>query len=34
VPTLAPTHGVNTVLIATKKNYTHGRVNHVAVEEA
>jgi hypothetical protein len=32
--TPAPTHGANSVPVATKQNYTHGRVNHVAVEEA
>jgi hypothetical protein len=30
----APTHGANTVPVAAKQNYAHGRVNHVAVEEA
>jgi hypothetical protein len=30
----APTRGVNSVPIAAKQNYTRGRVNHVAVEEA
>jgi hypothetical protein len=30
----APTHGANSILIATKQNYARGRVNHVAVEEA
>jgi hypothetical protein len=28
------THGVNSILVATKQNYAYGRVNHVAVEEA
>jgi hypothetical protein len=32
--TLAPTHGANSVTVATKQNYARGRVNHVAVEEA
>jgi hypothetical protein len=32
--TPAPTHGANSVLVAAKKNYVHGKVNHVAVEEA
>jgi hypothetical protein len=30
----APTHGANSVPVATKQNYAHGRVNHVVVEEA
>jgi hypothetical protein len=30
----APTSGANSVLVAAKQNYAHGRVNHVAVEEA
>jgi hypothetical protein len=34
VSTPTPTRGANTVSIAAKKNYAHGRVNHVAVEEA
>jgi hypothetical protein len=34
IATPAPTHGVNIVPIAAKQNYTRGRVNHVAVEEA
>jgi hypothetical protein len=32
--TLAPTLGVNSVSITGNQNYTHGRVNHVTVEEA
>jgi hypothetical protein len=32
--TPAPTRGANSVPVAAKKNYAHGRVNHVAVEEA
>jgi hypothetical protein len=32
--TLIPTHGANSVPVAAKQNYTCGRVNHVAVEEA
>jgi type 1 glutamine amidotransferase len=32
--TPAPTRGANSVPVATKQNYVHGRVNHVAVEEA
>jgi hypothetical protein len=31
---MSPTHGANFVLVAAKKNYTRGRDNHVAVEEA
>jgi hypothetical protein len=34
VSTPAPTRGVNSIPIATRKNYIHGKVNHVAVEEA
>jgi hypothetical protein len=29
-----PTRGANSVPVATKQNYAHRRVNHVAVEEA
>jgi hypothetical protein len=32
--TPAPTHGANSVPIATRQNYVRGKVNHVAVEEA
>jgi hypothetical protein len=32
--TLAPTSGANSIPVATKQNYAHERVNHVAVEEA
>jgi hypothetical protein len=32
--TPAPTHGANSVPVAAKKNYVHGKVNHVVVEEA
>jgi hypothetical protein len=32
--TPAPTHGANSITVAAKKNNAHGRVNHVAVEEA
>jgi hypothetical protein len=32
--TPTPTHGANSVLVAAKQNYAHGRVNHVAVETA
>jgi hypothetical protein len=34
VSTPTPTRGANSVPVATKQNYAHGRVNHVAVEEA
>jgi hypothetical protein len=34
VSTPAPTCGANSIPVATKQNYAHGRVNHVAVEEA
>jgi FtsZ-interacting cell division protein ZipA len=34
IATPAPTRGATYVPVATKRNYTHGRVNHVAVEEA
>jgi hypothetical protein len=30
----SPTRGANSVPIAAKQNYAHGRVNHVVVEEA
>jgi hypothetical protein len=33
VSTPAPTHGANSVLVAGRQNYVHGKVNHVAVEE-
>jgi hypothetical protein len=32
--TPAPTSGANSVPVAAKKNYAHGRANHVVVEEA
>jgi hypothetical protein len=32
--TPAPTHGANSVPVAAKQNYVHGKVNQVAVEEA
>jgi hypothetical protein len=32
--TPAPTRGVNSVPVATRQNYVHGKVNHVAVDEA
>jgi hypothetical protein len=34
IATPAPTRGANSVVVATKQNYAHGRVNDVAVEEA
>jgi hypothetical protein len=34
IATPAPTRGTNLVHVATKQNYTRGRVNHAAVEEA
>jgi hypothetical protein len=34
VSTTVPTYGANSIPIATKQNYVHGKVNHVAVEEA
>jgi hypothetical protein len=30
----APTRGANSVPVATRQNYVHGKVNHVTVEEA
>jgi hypothetical protein len=32
--TPAPTRGANSIPVATRQNYVHGKVNHVAVEEA
>jgi hypothetical protein len=32
--TSAPICGANSIHVAAKQNYTHGRVNHVAMEEA
>jgi hypothetical protein len=29
-----PTHGANSIPVAARQNYVHGKVNHVAVEEA
>jgi hypothetical protein len=29
-----PTRRANSVLVSAKQNYAHGRVNHVAAEEA
>jgi hypothetical protein len=34
VSTPAPTHGASSSPVAAKQNYVHGKVNHVAVEEA
>jgi hypothetical protein len=34
VSTPAPTHGANSVPVAAKENYVHGKVNHVTVEKA
>jgi hypothetical protein len=34
VSTTAPTHGANSVPIATRQNYVFRKVNHIAVEEA
>jgi hypothetical protein len=34
IATLAPTYGANSNAVAAKQNYAHGRVNHVAMEEA
>jgi hypothetical protein len=31
--TPAPTRGANSVPVAAKHNYVHGKVHHVAVEE-
>jgi hypothetical protein len=31
---ISPTRGAKYVPVAAKQNYAHGRVNHVAVEEA
>jgi hypothetical protein len=33
-PTPAPTRGANSIPVAAKQNYAHGRVNHIAMEEA
>jgi hypothetical protein len=32
--TPAPTHGANSVSVPARQNFVHGKVNHVAVEEA
>jgi hypothetical protein len=32
--TPASTHGANSVLVATRQNYVHGKVNHAIVEKA
>jgi hypothetical protein len=34
ITTPTPTRGANSIPVAAKQNYAHGRVNHVAVEEA
>jgi hypothetical protein len=34
VSTPAPTHGANYVPVGARQNYVHGKINHVAVEEA
>jgi hypothetical protein len=34
VSTPALTCGANSILVAAKQNYVHGKVNHVVVEEA
>jgi hypothetical protein len=34
IATPTPTHGANSIPVATKQNYARGRVNHVAVEGA
>jgi hypothetical protein len=34
VSTPAPTHGANSVPVAARQNYVHGKVNHITVEEA
>jgi hypothetical protein len=34
VSTPAPTHEANSIPVAARQNYVHGKVNHVAVEEA
>jgi hypothetical protein len=34
VSTPAPTRGANSIPVAARQNYIHGKVNHVAVEEA
>jgi hypothetical protein len=34
VSTAARTSGANSILVATRQNYVHGKVNHVIVEEA
>jgi hypothetical protein len=34
VSTPAPTHGANSIPVATRQNYVHGKVNHIALEEA
>jgi hypothetical protein len=34
VSTPTPTRGANSINVAARQNYVHGKVNHVAVEEA
>jgi hypothetical protein len=34
VSTHAPTYGANSVHVAARQNYVHGKVNHIAVQEA
>jgi hypothetical protein len=34
VSTPAPTHGANSIPVAARQNYVHGKANHVTVEEA
>jgi hypothetical protein len=34
IATPTPTRGANSVPVAARQNYAHGRVNHVVVEEA
>jgi hypothetical protein len=34
VSTPSPTHGTNSIPVAARHNYVHGKVNHVVVEEA
>jgi hypothetical protein len=34
VSTPAPTRGANSILVAARQNYVHGKDNHITVEEA
>jgi hypothetical protein len=34
VSTPTPTLGANSIPVATRQNYVHGKVNHIALEEA